>query len=378
MFRKIKILSIDGGGIKGIIPAMVLEEVENRTGKKINDLFDFIAGTSTGGIITLALTKANKHGKPEYSAKDLVRIYEEDGKVIFATNIRELNESIISLTDKYNSIEYLDNISKVIKFIPGMDKIRKYVNDARDSISGVLESTTKIEDRINIVLGPKLSVENLKKVLEKYMGKAKLKESLNNVLITAYNLKSTEYTIIVNNKKKNRNNMWGDVYIKDLAVATSAVPTIFEPAQIMDRLNTTNPLVDGGIFAPNPSLCAYVEAQKIFNKVFNKFMLVSLGTGTYRKSIDYVKAKDWGIIDWANKLINIVLNGMTNMVHQYLSGLIPEDMYYRINPEFINEPDFNSDPTDASRKNIEKLKNTAEKLIKEKDKEIDDICKLLT
>ena len=73
-----KILSIDGGGIRGIIPALVLAEIEKRTDKPISACFDLFAGTSTGGILSLGLTKADTFGRPEYSAADLAEIYAGD------------------------------------------------------------------------------------------------------------------------------------------------------------------------------------------------------------------------------------------------------------------------------------------------------------
>jgi uncharacterized protein len=85
MTYKYKILSIDGGGIRGIIPAIVLAEIERRTGKPIADSFDMIAGTSTGGILALGLTKPhNRHpSQPQYSASDLINLYRIEGKRIF-------------------------------------------------------------------------------------------------------------------------------------------------------------------------------------------------------------------------------------------------------------------------------------------------------
>lgn len=56
MARTWRILSIDGGGIRGIIPAVLLRQMEERTGYQISDLFDFVTGTSTGAIIALGLT----------------------------------------------------------------------------------------------------------------------------------------------------------------------------------------------------------------------------------------------------------------------------------------------------------------------------------
>ena len=74
MQRIWRILSIDGGGIRGIIPVTILASIEERTGKPISQLFDLIAGTSTGGILALGLTKPNSAGEPEYSAHDLCKL----------------------------------------------------------------------------------------------------------------------------------------------------------------------------------------------------------------------------------------------------------------------------------------------------------------
>ena len=67
--RDYKVLSIDGGGIRGIIPAMVLGEIEDRTGKPASELFDLIAGTSTGELLALGLAKpAVGRNKPQHKS----------------------------------------------------------------------------------------------------------------------------------------------------------------------------------------------------------------------------------------------------------------------------------------------------------------------
>lgn len=78
-----KVLSIDGGGIRGIIPAIVLAEILRRTGRPTSQLFDLMAGTSTGGILALGLIKPAQGGGPEYSAKKLIELYEAEGGKIF-------------------------------------------------------------------------------------------------------------------------------------------------------------------------------------------------------------------------------------------------------------------------------------------------------
>src|SRR5918997_2343275 len=78
-----KVLSIDGGGIRGLIPAMLLAEIERRTGRPPADLFALIAGTSTGGILACGLTRPGPDGTPLYSAEELADIYVEEGPRIF-------------------------------------------------------------------------------------------------------------------------------------------------------------------------------------------------------------------------------------------------------------------------------------------------------
>lgn len=83
--KTFRILSIDGGGIRGIIPATVLSEIEDRTGKSTAKNFDLIAGTSTGGILALGLSKHGNGGRQEqYSARDLAAIYADRGQEIFS------------------------------------------------------------------------------------------------------------------------------------------------------------------------------------------------------------------------------------------------------------------------------------------------------
>ncbi len=78
----IKVLSIDGGGIRGIIPAMILAELEKRLGKELYKVFDLIAGTSTGGIIALAIGTQCKDGGA-YSPGELRDMYVDRGPEIF-------------------------------------------------------------------------------------------------------------------------------------------------------------------------------------------------------------------------------------------------------------------------------------------------------
>nr|WP_253309809.1 patatin-like phospholipase family protein [Rickettsia endosymbiont of Ceutorhynchus assimilis] len=88
------ILSVDGGGIRGIIPAIILAEIEKRARKPISQIFDLMAGTSTGGIVVAGLCKKDDQGNPQYSANDLVELYQEYGAYIFKSSF--FRRSILS------------------------------------------------------------------------------------------------------------------------------------------------------------------------------------------------------------------------------------------------------------------------------------------
>ena len=170
----IKILSIDGGGIRGLIPALLLAEIEKNCGQ-ISQLFDFFAGTSTGGILTLLLNRPNP-----LPAEQISKIYQgDDAKKIFKKNIF----NILTKGEKYDS----------------------------KGIESVL--STKLENYC-------------------------LKDSLNPVLIPSYDMESRN-TVFFNNY----DNKYNNIFLKDIARATSAAPTYFEPY----RINGTRTFVDGGV-----------------------------------------------------------------------------------------------------------------------------------
>jgi uncharacterized protein len=78
----IKVLAIDGGGIRGIIPATILSEIQKRLARDLVEVFDLIAGTSTGGIIALGIGTRCKDDGP-YSPSELVDLYVQNGPAIF-------------------------------------------------------------------------------------------------------------------------------------------------------------------------------------------------------------------------------------------------------------------------------------------------------
>ena len=85
--RCYRVLALDGGGIRGLIPAEVLKEIETHMARPISEMFDLIAGTSTGGILALGLTKPGQPGKPQFTASDMCDLYLNEGMTIFPHSI---------------------------------------------------------------------------------------------------------------------------------------------------------------------------------------------------------------------------------------------------------------------------------------------------
>ncbi|WP_264686999.1 patatin-like phospholipase family protein [Wolbachia endosymbiont (group B) of Rhopobota naevana] len=192
------ILSVDGGGIRGIIPAIILAEIEKRARKPISQIFDLMAGTSTGGIIVAGLCKKDK---PQYSANDLVELYQEYGAYIFKSSF--FRRSILS-----------------------------WINCAQ------------------------YPHKNIEFILDKYFGEDILKNTLSNVLITSYDIQNNCPFFFKSWKE-------GNIKLKDALRAATAAPTYFVPKYL--KINQKEMvLVDGGVFANNPAACAYASGKRLF------------------------------------------------------------------------------------------------------------------
>ena len=99
----------------------------------------------------------------------------------------------------------------------------------------------------------------------------------------------------------------------EAAHATSAAPTYFEPVQLGAAT-----LIDGGVFAINPSLVAYAEVRGKLD------LMLSLGTGSHTRPLPYDKIKDWGQLEWARPVIDVVFDGGQDAVDIQLGALLPE------------------------------------------------------
>lgn len=352
MENKVCILSIDGGGIRGILPGVIIEYIESRLQERTNnpearisDFFDLIAGTSTGGILSCLYLTPNENGRPKYSAAEAVDLYLKNGGQIFSESFWQ------KITNPFAA--------------------RK----------------------------AKYSPSNLEKILKKYLGDVMLSEALKPCLITSYEIfqrksvffNATDTRLSFNNATpKEKQNELRNFKLRDIARSTSAAPTYFPPASIESKSGAPYYLVDGGTFANNPAMCAYTEARTIdFGNILNKpgkpnkpdinnIVLISIGTGSENKPYKYEDAKDWGAINWLFPTLDILMSGNSETVHYELDQLFKSqncsDCYHRLSPSIgtaENEMD------NASQKNMIALQGAGKTFVSSHQKELEDIIDLL-
>jgi patatin-like phospholipase/acyl hydrolase len=314
-----KVLSIDGGGIRGIIPAIVLAEIERRTGKRIAEMFDLVAGTSTGGILALGLTKPGQDGKPEYSAKKLIELYETEGGKIFS--------------------------------IPVWHRVH--------SGWGLAEE--------------KYPSEGIEEVAKEYFGDVRLAQAYKEVLVAAYEIEKRGPWFFKRRKALDPDEGFNP-FMREVARATSAAPTYFEPLQLKVGSLGNRAFIDGGVHSNNPAMCAYVEAIKIHPEE-KDFLVVSLGTGEPTRNMPYEEVKGWGLALWAQPILNVVFDGVADTVDYQLRELLVSEgdnrRYYRFQTVLNIGKD---DMDDASRTNIAALKTKAQEIISKNDAVLDALC----
>lgn len=298
--KKVSILSIDGGGIRGILPGTILTHLEKLLQKKsdrelkIGDYFDFVAGTSTGGILSCIYLVPDENGKAKYSAEDALNLYLKNGQAIF-------NRSLLH---------------KVT------------------SAGGILHE--------------KFSEDALYTLLTQYLGDETLDRLIKPCLITSYEI-ADRRSFFFTSADAGEDPMY-NFKVRDVARATSAAPTYFEPAHIESLDGRLYSLVDGGVFANNPALCAYAEARKInFSQIFKDnekpdkpsakdMVIVSIGTGSVQKPYYYKNFKDAGQIKWLEPIIDILMSGNSETVHYQLKQMYltleakDQQDYYRLEP----------------------------------------------
>jgi patatin-like phospholipase/acyl hydrolase len=346
---KLKVLTLDGGGIRGVIPCAILAEIERLLDRPIAELFDLMSGTSTGGIIACGLNVPHpeRPSKPKYSARALGELYEKNGAQIFKKQ------------------------------------------------GGVFSGMNKMFEEA-------FTHEGLETLLKEYFGDTELRETFTELLITSYDIERRK-PFYFQSRLAKTNPAAENFPLRAIARSTSAAPTYFEPNPLPWTDGNIMALVDGGVFANNPSMLAYTEAIELLrlrkqaaaaaqaaSDVLEGFtaavssgdsdvFMLSLGTGRVVKPYHYEDAKSWGMTSWLRPIIDILMQGVSETVDYQMNYVLPPapdgtKHYIRINPLI---PEENSEMSDVSEKNIEGLKAVARKAIEDNRALIEEACRIL-
>jgi patatin-like phospholipase/acyl hydrolase len=315
----VRILAIDGGGIRGLIPAVVLADLERRTGRRTAEMFDLIAGTSTGGILACGLTRPGENGGPAFTAADLIGLYESEGPEIFHRSLVKRIESVEGYVDE------------------------------------------RYDDR------------GLNAALQRYLDGTRLSQAVCDLFITAYEIERRQAFFFRSSRA--RTDPAYDFTFVDVARATSAAPTYFEPVRVSDAAGAASyALIDGGVFALNPAMCAYAELSATGRRD-EIDLVVSLGTGEHTRRLPFEDVRGWGQLEWARPLVDVVFDGVAQTVDFELGQLLGPERYVRLQTRLTEASD---DLDDAGDRNLEALRREGARLVEDRADDLERVARLLT
>jgi patatin-like phospholipase/acyl hydrolase len=266
------VLAVDGGGIRGLIPALVLAELERRSARRTHELFDLLVGTSTGGIIALALSAPARAGRPLPAAR-LVELYEREGPRIFERSIFQRLRSAEGLVDE------------------------------------------------------RYSSRALEEALRRYLGDTRLGAALSEAAVTVYDTQGRSPLLLASSGP------YPELAMSFAALATSAAPTYFEPVALEPPGAAPLSLIDGGVYAVNPAMVAYARAR---GRGGEEPLLVSLGTGQLTRPLPHREVRGWGVLEWVRPLIDVVFDGASDAVDLQLRQLLAPGRYFRLQTALID------------------------------------------
>ena len=284
-----RVLSLDGGGIRGIIPALVVAHLERQMGAPACEIFDLIVGTSTGGILALGLSLQDQQGGSLLAAKRMVALYERHGAQIFERSLWR--------------------------------KLR--------TAGGVFEEA--------------YSHEALEKVLQKYFANKRMGDCGTPVMVTSYDIERRKTVFL-----KSWHPDHSELLCAEASRATSAAPTYFEPVNLQWAEQSAT-LIDGGVFINSPAVSAYAEACKLFPD--EPIAMLSLGTGELTRPIPYDAARTWGSALWIMSLLDCMFDGASKAADHQMR-LFLGDHYLRVQTPLHFASDDMDDASRANIRNL--------------------------
>ncbi|MEX2216487.1 MAG: CBASS cGAMP-activated phospholipase [Phycisphaeraceae bacterium] len=268
-----RILSLDGGGIRGLVTAVWLARLESKLGSPLADHFDLVAGTSTGGILAAAVGL-------KIPAADMIDLYRKRARDIFPS----------AWARRWNRVGRT--------FTQGLS-------------------------------APKYSEAGLRQVLLDVVGDRSFAQlAITPTLITSYNTLTRTALVFKNHKPEHQS-----LLLRDILAATAAAPTYF-PAHVMQVEHADVCLIDGGVVANNPTACAIAEAVRWNDArhpslALKDFIVASFGTGHATRPITIAQAREWGALEWAIPAIDVLMDGAGDATEYIARQLIADENHFR-------------------------------------------------
>ncbi|KAL6654178.1 hypothetical protein ACP70R_007643 [Stipagrostis hirtigluma subsp. patula] len=342
--KLITVLSIDGGGIRGLILATILACLEAKLQEldgpdaRIADYFDVIAGTSTGALITAMLAAPDENRRPLFAAKDITGFYLENGPKIFPQ---------------------------------------------RNCGIGLLTSAANLW---SMVWGPKYDGSFLHDKIKSLTRDVKIADTVTNIVVPAFDVKHLQPIIFSTYDAKHE--PLKNAHLSDICISTSAAPTYF-PAHDFTTHGPSGEsrefhLVDGGVAANNPTMVAMSMLTKEVlrhNLDFNlgkpaeyrNYLIISLGTGSAKMEEKYTapQCAKWGLFQWLykggfNPIIDIFTHASADMVDIHAAVLFEalrcQENYLRIEEDSLTGQTSSVDI--ATKENMEALIGIGKELLK--------------
>lgn len=300
-----RILSLDGGGIRGIVSCRWLAGVEDalRDAEKPGLLrsFDLLAGSSTGALVACALAIG-------LAPEQIAEVYRSQRHEIF----------------------------------PGLAE-RLWSRTTRLISEGAS--------------APRYDGRGLDRVLKQVFGDTRLGQSQVPLLVTSYDTQSRTPVIFKSFKPEH-----ADLPMWEVCRASSAAPTYF-PAHAMTVEGQHCALIDGGVVANNPTACAIAEALRKDAGVDRSqdLVVLSVSTGQRNRPIPLKQAREWGALEWAIPIIDVLFDGNTDSV-DYIARQLVGDGYFRLQTELLIGLD---DLDDTSATNIAALEIMATRYLQQ-------------
>eukprot|EP00727_Mastigamoeba_balamuthi_P010873 m51a1_g6408 putative uncharacterized wd repeat-containing (1997) ;mRNA; f:252935-263037 len=331
--KLVRVLSIDGGGVRGVLPAVFLAALESRAGRQIHELFDVVAGTSTGGLLAVAVGHSKGGQGRAMSSAEILSIYARQARDIFPHAGIRLRDLATPRGEAPRKLERLER--------------------ALDNVSANISQMGAIKE----IKGPRFDRKGLDGVLRGiFPDDPPLSSSLIPTIVTTYDLRSKAPIFFKS---------WQHKVSKVFALqCTSAAPTYFAPPCGTPESAgefSSGVFIDGGVAANNPSLKAFLYTKnELYTEPGHEYLVVSLGTGVPKRQARELTSEavnGWGLLNWLlpqfGDLVNMLLDVGSESSHDHMQELLGP-MYFRFQHEFSIA---SLDMDDSSDKNLSDLMN---------------------